>query len=360
MTLGRSERRARRRWFLFRREIWRSGSSGRSRSRRWLAFLIPPWVWLIRLLDRLSPIKRTKSNLSTVWSQQNFPCGRPTQVDDNSEELLAGSRAVRQVREDRPLISILIPTRDRVDLLSDCLRSLTGTTWENFEVIIADNDSEEAETQAFLASVSHRVVPAPGKFNYSRIINTAARHATGAYLLTLNNDVVVTDPEWLTSLLEYAHGDVGIVGCSLVEPSGESQHVGVAIAPYPQHLRAGVNIPADHPLVTTPRRVSAVTGACTLIARDVWERLGGLNENLPVVLNDIDMCLRAGALGVATVVASDVVLQHAESSTRGSLVPSEDIFTFMATWGICDSFRDPWFPAHWRLVGNRMVWSYDV
>ena len=356
-TLSRAQRRARRRWYLYRREIWRAGLDTSSRLRRVVVGAIPPIALVVAVVDRCRPATRAPRAVMPVDVNAPFPAGIATTTVDEVTDIITRGAVTSRPRHDQPLVSIVIPTRDRLDLLRACISSLELTTYPSVDIVIADNDSIEAETIAFFAETAHRVVPAPGDFNYARIINTAVAQTAGDIIVTLNNDVVITDPTWLTRLVGYLHDDVGIVGCSLVEPSGESQHVGVAIAPYPQHLRAGVNIPVTHPLVTTPRRVAAVTGACTLISREAWDALGGLDEDLRVVHNDDDMCLRANVLGFATVIATDVVLQHAESSSRGSLTPPPDIFAFMAKWDILGSYRDPWFPAHWRIVGDRIYWS---
>jgi GT2 family glycosyltransferase len=354
--LSRAQRRARRRWYLFRREIWRSGLSSSSLARRIIVAVIPPIAVVVAVVDRVRPTTRVARTLAPLNDDARFPEGVTTTHIDEVAEIISLGAVSSQPRTDSPVVSIVIPTRDRLDLLRACLSSLHTTSYEHLEIVIADNDSVEPDTLAFFAASSHRIVPAPGDFNYARIVNTAVAQTSGEVIVTLNNDVVITDPTWLTRMLSYLHDDVGVVGCALVEPSGESQHLGIAIAPYPQHLRAGINIPADHPLVTTPRRVAAVTGACTAISRATWNAIGGLDENLRVVHNDVDMCLRAQARGFATVIATDVVLQHAESSSRGALTPPPDIFTFMAKWDILGSYRDPWFPAHWRIVGDQIHW----
>lgn len=354
---SRAERRARRRWYLYRREIWRSGLVDSSLARRLIVSLIPPSSVMVALVDRLRPATRAAREFPPLDRHAPFPLGVATTTDNEVADILARGTVVAQTRADHPLVSIVIPTRDRLDLLRACLTSLATTTYEPLEIVIADNDSVQPETLEFLAASNHLVVPAPGDFNYARIVNTAVAQAHGDIIVTLNNDVVITDPTWLTRLVNYLHDDIGVVGCALVEPSGASQHLGIAIAPYPQHLRAGINIPADHPLLSTSRRVAAVTGACTAISRAAWEALGGLDENLRVVHNDVDMCLRAATQGFATVIATDVVLQHAESSSRGSLTPPPDIFAFMAKWDILGSYRDPWFPPHWRIIGDQIHWS---
>jgi GT2 family glycosyltransferase len=284
-----------------------------------------------------------------------FPLGSTANDENDVLDLVNRARVEPRVLDREPSVCIVIPTRDRLDLLRHCLDSLAETRYSHYEIVIADNDSVEPTTREFFAQTTHRVIPAPGDFNYARIMNETIAQTSSDVIVTLNNDVVITDPQWLATLVSYLHGDVGIVGCALVEPSGESQHLGIAIAPYPQHLRADLNIPATHPLVTTARKVAAVTGACTAITRAAWESLGGMDEHLRVVHNDVDLCLRAASLGIATAIIPQVLLQHAESSSRGALTPPPDIFTFMAKWDILGTYRDPWFPTHWRMVGNRII-----
>ena len=257
-----------------------------------------------------------------------------------------------------PLVSIVIPTRDRLDLLTNCLNALESrTTYPNYEVVIVDNDSVEPDTLRFFSDTRHRVVRAPGAFNYARVVNRGVAVSTGDFVVTLNNDVTVVTADWLEQMVGVAGlPDVGVVGVYLQDPSGHSQHEGVAIAPYPQHLRRDRNYVVPDAFLESTREVSAVTGACQLFSRSLFDELGGLDEGLAVVHNDIDYCLRAQRAGRSVVYVATVRHLHAESSSRGRLTPEDDIVRFVARWDVFGTLRDPWFPTRWELVGDVIRW----
>ncbi len=261
-----------------------------------------------------------------------------------------------------PRVSVIIPTRDRLDLLEACLASLEARTdYPHLEVVIVDNDSVEPATTAFLADTPHRVVAAPGPFNYARIVNLGVAASTGTYVVTLNNDTEVLEADWLTRLVELVTlPGVGIVGAHLVEPDGAAQHEGVAIAPYPQHLRRERNWLRVEPFLCATREVSAVTGACQILSRALYDELGGMDEELAVVHNDIDLCLRAQARGHRVLYGAEVRLSHAESSTRGDHTPFGDIERFLRRWGVLAGLGDPWFPERLEILGEVVRWRPEA
>ncbi|MDE3064199.1 MAG: glycosyltransferase family 2 protein [Acidobacteriota bacterium] len=260
-----------------------------------------------------------------------------------------------------PAVSVVIPTRDRLDLLGPCLAALEErTTYPSYEVVIVDNGSVEPATRRFLAETRHVVVDSPGPFNYAAVVNRGVAAATGEFVVTLNNDVTIATDDWLEQMVGLASlPGIGVVGAYLQDPAGHPQHEGVAIAPYPQHLRRDRNYLVPDAYLEATREVAAVTGACQLVRRDVFEDLGGLDESLAVVHNDIDFCLRADRRGWRTVYAATVRHLHAESSSRGALTPEDDIVRFIARWDVFGSLTDPWFPARWELVGDVIRWRRE-
>jgi len=224
-----------------------------------------------------------------------------------------------------PRVSIIIPTRDRLDLLQPCLETLLKSTdYPDYEVIVVDNDSREPTTLAFLEALPAatngrlRVIRQPGEFNFSAINNAAARVAGGEYLLLLNNDTLVLQPNWLTRMMAHAQRDaVGIVGARLIFLDQRLQHAGMVLGMGPLGC-------ADHryfglPMQATdlPRRAqlvqnqSAVSGACLLIRKTVYNELGGLDETgLPTLFNDVDLCLRVAAQGLKIVWTPFATLVH--------------------------------------------------
>jgi GT2 family glycosyltransferase len=187
----------------------------------------------------------------------------------------------------RPKVSVIIPTRDRVDLLERCLSGIDShTTYPDLEVIIVDNDSRQPATHEFLANCGHRVVAAPGPFNYSRIVNMGVRSTSTPYAVLFNNDVAVITPDWIERLLELCQQpDIGVVGCQLRFRDGRMQHAGIGIG----YGHLGYNLPMDWPVV---RDAAAVTGACMMFKREAFDQVQGFDEKMGVAFNDVDFCLR--------------------------------------------------------------------
>lgn len=229
-----------------------------------------------------------------------------------------------------PKISIVIPTKDHIDLLSACLESLLDITEYDrgrYEVICVENNSTEPGTFAYYEAIQSkydnvRVVTWPGKgFNYSAICNYGAEQATGDLLLFLNNDTEIRDAGWLASMAGFfARKDVGVVGAKLLNHDGLVQHGGIWVAPggcfymnqnFTEHDEGYMK------LLRLPSDVAAVTGACQMIGRRVFDEVGGFDESLVVSYSDVDLCLKAEETGYRTVFDADAVLYHRESSSRG-------------------------------------------
>lgn len=232
--------------------------------------------------------------------------------------------------EPPPLVSIIIPTRDRVDLLRVALDTLfMQTEYPRYEVVIVDHASEQEATQHYLDTLAEArsnvsVIRAEGAFNWSRLNNLGAAKASGEILLFLNNDVEITDARWLRKLAANANRpDIGAVGALLLYPNGTIQHAGVVL---------GINGIAGHVfrtaqveqrivglMPTLPREVTAVTGACLAVRRSVFQEAGGFDdEYLPISYNDLDFCLRLRARGLRNLYVPDARLIHHESLTRAA------------------------------------------
>ncbi|HTB09499.1 MAG TPA: glycosyltransferase [Acidimicrobiales bacterium] len=255
-----------------------------------------------------------------------------------------------------PSIDIIIPTRDRIDLVRQCIDAIEEqTTYPNYSIILLDNDSVEEASLAYFRETKYRVVPCPGPFNYAKIVNRGVNHSSADYIVTLNNDTVVVTPDWLEQLISLASlEDVGIVGACLLDRDGRREHESIVISPYPQHLRTDSNYPHADNFSLAVRDVAAVTGAVQMVEREFWQHLGGMDEQLAVVMNDVDICLRAQIEGRYVIYTPHVRLYHHVGSSRGDLDPLEDRNRFISRWDIFGSFRDPYFPESLLLLGEKM------
>jgi GT2 family glycosyltransferase len=230
---------------------------------------------------------------------------------------------------DLPSVSVIIPTRNRVELLRACTDGLARTRYPAMEIIIVDNGSDESETLAWLQEWSlrdpsrHRVLPAPGPFNYSALNNRAARQATGTLLCLLNNDIEVLEPDWLEIMARQAlREEVGAVGAQLLYPDGRIQHAGVVLgvgnAAGHAHRLLRPEQEGYHRRHSLPHFVSAVTAACLVVRRDRFEAVDGLDEtNFAVAFNDVDLCLRLNRQGWQSFYEPRATLVHHESVSRG-------------------------------------------
>ena len=246
-------------------------------------------------------------------------------LDATVEPGVAGARyRVRYRIAEQKKISILIPTRDRIALLSRCLETLEKhTDWPHYEVLILDNDSAEPDARQYLQKTKHRVVKYEGPFNFAAMCNFGVRQSDGAWLLFLNNDTEFTEPGWLAAMAEHVQrAEVGAVGAKLLFPDGTVQHAGVTLAAKGTASHAYAHAPGDSwengGYLQQVRNYSAVTAACMLTRREVFEQAGGFDEDeLPVSFNDIDYCLKLRQAGYQIVYTPYAQLYHHESASRG-------------------------------------------
>ena len=265
----------------------------------------------------------------------------------------------------RPLVSILIPTRDRAALLRTCVESIFAQTdYEPYEVLVLDNESREPDALEYLGSLGkdsrvqvHRL---EGAFNYSRLNNRGVELAHGSLVLLLNNDIETRDPAWLSEMVSLVtQPNVGLVGARLWYPEGPMQHGGVILGAggIAGHAHAGLR--HEHGYFARAhltQNFSAVTAACALVRRDLYLELGGLDEeNLAVAFNDIDFCLRLRDAGWQIVWTPHAELTHHESASRGFDDTSAKQVRFLAEidymnaqWG--DALqRDPFYNPNLSL-----------
>ena len=294
--------------------------------------------------------------------QRQGIAGRVEACPENVES----HRVVYDVPNPAPLVSIIIPMRDRISLLERCLEGIRERTdYRPIEIVIVDNGSEEAATHEFLRGLEERnearVVRVDGEFNFSRLINRGATAAKGDVLAFLNNDVDANEPGWLREMVSHAvRAGVGAVGARLWYPSGTLQHGGVVLGLGGVAGHAFTGVPRGHAgyfnRTYLQQNCSAVTGACLLVRKKILEEAGGFDEeNLAISFNDIDFCLRLRAAGLQNVWTPYADLVHHESASRGHQRAPEEQAQFVREaafmqekWGI-ELLHDPFYNPNLSL-----------
>ncbi len=260
-----------------------------------------------------------------------------------------GLYRTRFLWKEQPLVSILVPNKDHIDDLKKCMDSIDRkSTYRNYEFIIIENNSTDPATFDYYKEIEKRedvtVAYYDGDFNFSRINNFGETYAKGEYLLLLNNDIEMITPDCLSEMLGYGlRPDVGIVGAKLCYPDNTIQHAGVVI---------GYGGIAGHTFIGQPRDAygyqsriccaqdySAVTAACLLVRRSIYEEVGGLTEELKVAFNDIDFCLKVREKGYLVVYDPFAELYHYESKSRGLEDTPEKVERFQREMSV---FQERW------------------
>ncbi|MCF7545257.1 glycosyltransferase family 2 protein [Pseudomonas petrae] len=271
-----------------------------------------------------------------------------------------------------PRVSLIVPTRDQVGLLRTCIEGLlTNTDYPDLEIIVVDNQSSDPQALAYLSELPKRgvqVLPHPFPFNYSTINNRAVEHATGDIIGLVNNDIEIIESGWLKEMVSQLLRDkVGAVGAKLLWPNRMVQHGGVVVGINGLAAHTGNNLEENDAgyLATNQltRRQSAVTAACLLVRRSVFDEVGGLDEvAFPVAFNDVDFCLRIQATGRNVVWTAFAKLIHAESASRGKDVSAEkqaraqrEQQGFIERWAV-DGSTDPYY--HTALSHDYLSGAY--
>ena len=257
----------------------------------------------------------------------------------------------------RPKVSILISTRNARGLLERCVDSvLERSTYDNFELVVVDNDSDDPATLEYLSAFPGRVVRFPHEFNFARQVNLSVAAVEADALLFLNNDTEVRTADWIERLLEHAmRPEVGAAGPRLYLPNGDVQHEGIIVGAWRGHANS-IEWGNWWRMGDLLRDVSAVTGACMMTRPGVFWRLGGFDERLRVAYNDVDYCLRLHQGGYQVVYVPDAQLYHAEGSTRGRVEDPEDAPLFNERWrprSSCDPYYNP------NLNRNRLLFRVE-
>jgi GT2 family glycosyltransferase len=266
------------------------------------------------------------------------------------------------VPKPHPLVSIVVPTRDHAQLLRTCVSTiLDRTAYQPFELLIVDNGSVEEAALALLGEMKKdprvRVLPYPHPFNYAAVNNFAARQAEGDILALVNNDIEVISHDWLDEMVAWAaQPEVGCVGAKLYYPNDRIQHAGVILSLGGVAAHSHKHFPRDHPgyfyRLRVTQNLSAVTAACLVVRKALYEEVGGFDEALAIAFNDVDFCLKVREAGYRNVWTPFAELYHHESVSRGEEnTPakrarfSSEIRYLKSKWG--DVLRqDPFYSPH--------------
>ena len=245
------------------------------------------------------------------------------------DEVRSGLYTVRYDIRRPGKVSIIIPTRDHGEDVDLCLRTLfERSTYSDVEVVLLDNGSKDAESLRIFGEWLQRepkrvkLVPYDVPFNFSRLNNYAAEQASGDYLLFLNNDTEIVTDDWIEAMVEQAQRpSIGVVGAKLLYEDDTIQHAGVIVGlggvAGHSHKYFGADEAGYFYTLQTVNNFSAVTAACCMIRREVFEEVGGFDESLAIAFNDVDLCLRIRAAGYRNIYLPHVVLYHHESKSRG-------------------------------------------
>jgi O-antigen biosynthesis protein len=261
----------------------------------------------------------------------------------------------------RGKVAIIVPTKNREDLLRMCVESIEATVpRDEYDLIVVDHESDSPSAQQYFASISgrHRVLPYSGNFNFSKINNYAVR-ALGnqyTYYLFMNNDIEAVETGWLGAMRDLAaRADVGIVGAMLLYPDRTVQHAGVIMGMHgaAEHAHKWVpfydgdrRAPGYDQALAANRDFSAVTAACLMMRAEVFHEVGGYDEKLVVGFNDVDLCLRVGQAGYRIINSAEAVLIHHESASRGKSTTDphpEDSLLFTTRYREMITHGDPYF-----------------
>ena len=266
------------------------------------------------------------------------------------EGLAHGHYRVRwPLPEPQPKVSIIVPTRDRVELLRQCVESVFGRTrYDAFELVVVDNGSSDPAALAYLGELAGRervrVIRHDAPFNFSELNNLAAAQCDGELLCLLNNDIEVIDGDWLREMASQAcRPGIGAVGALLLYPDDSIQHAGVILGlggvANHAYCHQPVGAPGHGARALVAQTLSAVTGACLVVRRSAYLEVGGLDEELRVAFNDIDFCLRLRERGYRNLWTPFARLYHHESASRGAEDTPEKVARFHREVAL---MRDRW------------------
>lgn len=264
--------------------------------------------------------------------------------------------------QNEPKVTIIIPTKNNKTILKRCIDSLeNNTNYKNFEIIIIDNDSTDKKTLDYYASLDYNIISYKDNFNFSKMNNLGAKKAQGDYILCLNDDTKAIDPNWLTEMVSICQqNDVGIVGAKLLHSNGTIQHAGVVFLKSGSGFHTFENILENNMgffnMHNVIRNFSAVTGACLLIKKSIFDKIGGYGDNFDLFYGDADLCLKTIKAGFHVVYTPFARLLHEGSTTikknSESFFAIENHYDFIKKWSYLKQ-GDPYY-------NYNLGWNYTI
>jgi GT2 family glycosyltransferase len=276
-----------------------------------------------------SPTTARKNSVCTIDAKKMISNHLAALCADAQVEITANSHLkIRySIPTPAPSVCAIVATRDNVDVLRRCVSGLLHQTdYHNLKVIIVDNDSTQSATHEYFRSLKHdcrvQILPYPGSFNFAAIQNSAVRTTDAELLALVNNDIEIIHPNWLGEMVSLAlRAQIGVVGAKLIYPDERIQHAGVimGLSGAADHIHRGLPrfASGQYGLLDLVQNVSAVTAACMVLRRSIYDQVGGMDESFAINFNDIDLCLRIGKEGYDIVWTPRAELYHWESLTRG-------------------------------------------
>jgi len=272
------------------------------------------------------------------------------------------SYRVNYLLENEPKVSIIIPTKNNKSLLKRCIDSLeNNTNYKNFEIIIIDNNSDDRQTLEYYDYLDYEIILYPHPFNFSKMNNLGVANAQGDFILCLNDDTKAIDPDWLTEMVSICQqNDVGIVGAKLLHSNGTIQHAGAVFLKSGSGFHVFENILEKNTgffnMHNVIRNYSAVTGACLLIKKTIFEKINGYDDDFDLFYGDADLCLKTLEAGFHVVYTPYAKLLHEGSTTikknAESFFAIENHLHFIKKWSYLKN-GDPFYNVN-------LGWNYTI
>jgi GT2 family glycosyltransferase len=329
-----------------------------------------PHVLYHRRAGQESPASRPEASAATCRAVSEFLGGASISAKVSAGPVAQSCRVTLALPQQKPAVSLVIPTRDRVELLRRCVTSIRALTdYDPYEIVVVDNQSRDPDALRYLDEIQAtgvaRVLRYNRPFNYSAINNWAITQTSGEFVGLLNNDLEVIGGDWLSEMVGHAgRPGIGAVGAKLLYPDNTIQHAGVigGIRGVAGHIFTGA--PSDAPghgnRALLLQELSIVTAACLVIRRETYQKVGGLDEKIEVAFNDVDLCLKLRAAGFRNIWTPFALLYHLESATRGSDSRPEARPRFLremdlmkGRWG-ASLTQDPFYNPNLSLDSSQM------